>query len=107
MTTLKEVKAETEPTESPRTRGQSGVSYPYFDLGASIKVAETIHTRGGGSCSPDQLAFWLEYKSTKSGTYLTRVAAARNFGLVQSSGGRLTVTDRGMAIVAPEMLMPI
>ena len=103
MTALKEMKAATEPTESPRARGQSGVSYPYFDLGASIKVAEAIHARGGGSCSPEQLAFWLDYKSTKSGTYLTRVAAARNFGLIQSSSGRLTVTDRGMAIVAPVM----
>jgi len=107
MKTLKTVK----PTESafpiesgiePR-RTQSGVSYPYFDLDASIKVAEVIHGRGGGSCAADQLAFWLEYKSVKSGTYLTRVAAARNFGLIQSSSGRLTVTDRGMSIVAPVM----
>ena len=55
-------------------RTQSGVSYPYWDLAASIKVAETIHSKGGGSCSPDQLAFWLDYKSVKSGTYLTRLA---------------------------------
>lgn len=84
-------------------RKQSGVSYPYFDLDASIKVADVIHTKGGGTCSPDQLAAWLQYKSVKSGTYLTRIAAARNFGLVQTTGGRIAVTDLAMSIIAPVM----
>jgi hypothetical protein len=89
--------------EVPTPRVMSGLPSPYFDLEASIKVAEAIHSRGGGSCSADQLAAWLEYKSIKSGTYLTRVAAARQFGLIESSSGRFSVTDRGMAIIAPVM----
>ena len=82
---------------------RSGVSYPYFDLASSIKVAEVIYTRGGGTCSQDQLVAWLDYKSVKSGTYLTRVAAARNFGLVRANIGRIAVTDRAMRIIAPVM----
>lgn len=87
----------------PRSRSTSGVSYPYFDLDTSVKVAQEIHSRGGGQCSPDQLAAWLDYKSVKSGTYNTRIAAARNFGLIQSVGGKFSVTDRGLKIVAPVM----
>jgi hypothetical protein len=49
------------------------------------------------------LAAWLGYKTTRSGTYLTRIAAARQFGLIQSSGDRHSVTDRGMQIIAPVM----
>lgn len=84
-------------------RVMSGVSYPYFDLDASVKVAEVLHSKGGGSGTADQLAFWLGYKSVKSGTFLTRVAAAKNFGLIQSGSGRFTVTDRAMTIIAPVM----
>lgn len=84
-------------------RVRSGTSSPYFDLDTSIKVAETIHGMGGGSCSSDQLAHWLSYKTTRSGTYLTRIAAARQFGLIESNSDRHTVTERGMRIVAPVM----
>ncbi len=92
-----------EAQEGERPRAMSGFPSPYFDLDASIKVAEAVHTRGGGSCTADQLAAWLDYKSVRSGTYLTRVAAARQFGLVESASGRFSVTDRGMAIIAPVM----
>jgi hypothetical protein len=84
-------------------RAMSGIASPYFDLDASIRVGEVIYTRGGGNCTQDQLAAWLEYKSIKSGTFLTRLAAAKAFGIVQASGGRITVTDRGMSIIAPVM----
>lgn len=88
---------------APKGRTKSAIGYPYFDLDASIKVAEAIHMQGGGACSPDQLAHWLDYKSTRSGTYLTRVAAAKQFGLIEGSGDRLTVADRALAILAPVM----
>lgn len=84
-------------------RTRSGTASPYFDLDTSIKVAEAIHGMGGGSCSSDQLAHWLKYKTTRSGTYLTRIAAARHFGLIESTGDRHSVTERGMRIVAPVM----
>lgn len=95
--------SETNKADGTRTRSTSGVSYPYFDLDASIKVAQEIYSRGGGSCTPDQLAAWLDYKSIKSGTYMTRAAATRNFGLIQSAGGKFSVTERGLKIVAPVM----
>lgn len=84
-------------------RTRSGTASPYFDLAASIKVAETIHGIGGGRSSSDQLAHWLKYKTTRSGTYLTRVAAARQFGLIETTGDRHSVTERGLHIIAPVM----
>ncbi len=93
----------TEGQTAPKGRSKSAIGYPYFDLDASIKVAEAIHMQGGGACSPDQLAHWLDYKSTRSGTFLTRVAAAKQFGLIEGSGDRLTVADRALAILAPVM----
>jgi hypothetical protein len=86
------------------TVGRSGTSSPYFDLGASIAVAEVIHRSGGGTASPDQLAPWLGYKSTTSGTYLTRLSAAnKHFKLVNINGDRITLTERALTIIAPVM----
>lgn len=83
---------------------RSGIASPYFDLGASITVADAIYKKGGGTCSPDQLAHWLGYKSTASGTYLTRVSAAnKHFGLIDVASDRITVTERAKTILAPVM----
>jgi hypothetical protein len=51
----------------------------------------------------EQLAAWLDYASTKSGTYLTRIAAAKQFGLIESTGSGLAITDRARTILAPVM----
>jgi hypothetical protein len=69
-----------------------------------LKVAEPIHTRGGGVCDIDQLAAWLGYKSTSSGTFASRLSSARYFGLIgNTKGGRVAITDRARAILAPVM----
>ena len=84
--------------------GRSGIYSPYFDLGASIAVAEIVYKKGGGTASPDQLAHWLGYRSTASGTYVTRVSAAnKHFGLIDVNGDRITVTERAKTILAPVM----
>jgi hypothetical protein len=84
--------------------GRSGVASPYFDLDASLAVAHAIQQQGGGTASPDQLAHWLGYKSTGSGTYVTRVSAAsKHFGLVDNSGDRLALTERAKTILSPVM----
>lgn len=82
---------------SPR----ASASYPYFDLHDSLAVAQSIHERAGGSCDPDQLAVFLGYKSTKSGTFQTRLSAAKQFGFVRTEGGSIAVTERAMKILSP------
>lgn len=89
-------------TSPKSSSGRSGISSPYFDLAASIAVAETIYKTGGGACSPEQLAPWLGYKSIGSGTYLTRVSAAnKHFGLVEISDDRIIITERARKILSP------
>ena len=78
-------------------------SYPYYNMETSLNVARDIHEKGGGSCSPDQLAAFLGYKSVRSGTYLTRTSAARQFGFIQSVDGMIGVTDRAQKILNPVM----
>jgi hypothetical protein len=101
MAEIKEIKKTAAKPEDSRTR--SPHSCPYFDLDQSIKVAEVIYQKGGGSASPDLLALWLDYSSTRSGTYLTRVSAAKVYGLIESEGDVFSVTERAKLILSPVM----
>ena len=78
-------------------------AYPYFNMKSSLDVARLIYEKGGGSCTPDQLAAFLDYKSVKSGTYQTRTSASRQFGFVQSGGGEISITERAQKILNPVM----
>jgi hypothetical protein len=103
---IKEVKVLNSAASQQQTyvkRNVSGIAYPYFDHDSSIKVAEVIQNVGGGSCASDFLAAQLGYASIKSGTYLTRMAAARMFGYISATDGSFFVTERGRAIVSPVM----
>lgn len=98
-------KAVNEPVEDPKKgkpRPQSKTQFPYYDLADAVKVADAIHTRAGGVCDRNQLAVLLNHKSVRSGAFLSRVAGAKMFGLVERANDfRLRVTQRGKAIVAP------
>lgn len=81
--------------------GRSGITSPYFDLAASIAVAKIIQQQGAGTSSSQQLAHWLGYKSTNSGTYATRLSAAtKHFGFIENSGDTFVITERAKIILA-------
>src|SRR5438270_530466 len=83
---------------------RSAFTAPYFDLESSIKVARVIYEKGGGSCTADQLANWLDYASTRSGTFLTRVSAAnKHFRLIEQNGDHFIITENAEKILAPVM----
>ena len=101
---MAELKTVTEPGVREGSSARSGIASPYFDLAASIAVADAVYKTWGGSCSPDQLTTSLGYKSTSSGTYLTRVSAAgKHFGLIQLNGDRISITERAKKIISPVM----
>lgn len=91
--------ATVKPAKSSRPR--SAVAFPYYDLDAAINVAEKIHGEAGGSCSRDQLAPILGYSGTKNGGFLSKIGAARMFGLVEEVNGLLRPTALASHIYAP------
>jgi len=93
---------EQAPQPAGRSRVKSEHRYPVYDLENSIALARAIRDQGGGSADQPHLASYLGYKSTKSGSFITRVAAARAFGLIENSGSFLVPTPLANAIIAPE-----
>ena len=103
MATIKAVK-DKQDTNARAPIGRSGITSPYFDLATSLAVAQIIQQQGGGTSSPEQLAHWLGYKSTSSGTFMTRILAAnKHFGLIDSSGNKFSITERAKKILSPVM----
>ena len=86
-------------SKSPKER--SGVAFPYYSLEKSIEVPRLIHQRAGGRCSRAQLASVLGYKGVKNGGFLTRISAAKLFGLIAENGDVITLTDRAKKILSP------
>lgn len=76
--------------------------YPVYDLADSVEVARAIRERGGGLADQPHLASLLNYNSTRSGAFITRLAAARRFGLVANQGQHIVPTALAMRILAPE-----
>lgn len=53
--------------------------FPAHDFEDSLQVPKLILQRGGGVADFDQLAAWLGYTSSASGTFASKLASARYF----------------------------
>jgi hypothetical protein len=82
---------------------KSGTQYPWFDLNDSIEVAKAAHDKGGGTCGRDLIAVALKYGTSKSGGFLARIYAAKQFGLIDLNRDVVSVTDRATRILHPVM----
>jgi hypothetical protein len=76
--------------------------YPIYDLDSCIAVPKVIRDRAGGACSPEHLAVFLNYKTTRNGSYLSRVAAAKLFGLIEGTSRQFTPSPLAYRILNPE-----
>jgi len=93
----------TAKTEGPHAGSKSAMLHPYFDLKDSIDVAKAVHDRGGGQCARDLVAAALGYSTTKSGAFLSRLSAAKQFGLIRINGDVVSTTEASVAILHPVM----
>jgi len=70
-----------------------------YDLDAAVEVARIVE-QAGGSAGADIVAPALGYSGTNNGTWLTRLANARLFGVVGGQSRRLELTGRGRGILS-------
>lgn len=80
---------------------RSELRFPSYNLDESIKVPKAVHAQGGGSCSLEHLATYLNYKGTNNGAFVSKVGAARMFGLLQKSGNLFAPTQLGHQLLSP------
>lgn len=83
-------------------RERSSIQFPYGDLNDAIEVVKKMHERGGMTCTLDQLCAWLGHENINSGTFRTKVAAARMLGLIETSRDNITMRPLGSQILDPQ-----
>jgi hypothetical protein len=77
---------------------QSSVSFPYMDLDTGIAVAQAMMGAGGVALTREQLAGVMKM-AVGSGTFITKTATARIFGLIATVQGKYELTNLGFAII--------
>lgn len=82
------------PQSEKQKRFQSEIEFPYADLESAVGLVEALNSHAGMSCQDAELAAWLDQTPT-SGTYRSRRAAARMFGLIEMAQGRVSITSLG------------
>lgn len=89
-------------SEPASKRGRSEIRFPVYGLADCVIVAKAIYEKGGGIATSDHLAAYLGYKSAVNGSYISRIAAAKMFGLIVGPPNRMELTP-----LAQKILMPI
>lgn len=87
----------TATADAPK-RFKSEVEFPYTDLQNAVELAQTIHEKAGSSADTEELAVWMG-QTASGGTFRTRLGAARLFGLIETGGGRATLTPLGRDVL--------
>ncbi len=80
----------------------AGLRYPRYDLDSSIQAARTLYEKGGGAANADAFAEYLGYKSANNGAFLSRVGAARLYGLLEGPSSETKPSARAMEILKPD-----
>ncbi len=86
------------PKPVKRQNEMSSIGFPYMSLDAGISVARAMLDAGGVPLSREQLAGVMG-SSSGSGTFLTKIATARTFGLINYVQGKYELTNLGFSIV--------
>jgi hypothetical protein len=90
-----------EQTSSAQTATIHGTRFPACDLATCIEVPKVLYAKGGGKASPEQMAAYLGYNGTNNGAYLSKIGAARLFGLIVKVGNDFVPTDIAHQIISP------
>ncbi len=83
-----------------RAPERGALPFPYVDLEGSVEVAKAIWDKGGVGLERDQLAAALGLMAS-GGNFSIKIAAARQFGLVEVVAGKNQLTPLGFDILDP------
>jgi hypothetical protein len=85
-----------------RAKRQVGtIQFPYAQLDDAVEVAKKIWETSGLRAHLDQLAPGLGHDTVKSGAFRSKIGAARLFGLVNTVGLEVSLTDLGQRMNDP------
>lgn len=87
--------------EEKAIRRRSAIGSPYFDLASIEEAAKKLHSLAAGKCERVQFADLLGYKSANNGSFMSRLASAKQFGLIEPVGNDVVLSKTGRMLAAP------
>lgn len=97
---VKEKSNQQEKQESKKTREKSAL-YPSYDLSSCIEFIRAIDGLGGKGVAQGSLLSELGLKSVGTKSYSGKLSSSKQFGLLDSKAGLLSITDRARLILYP------
>ncbi len=89
------------PAQERAKRQVGTIQFPYAQLDDAVEVAKKIWGTSGLRAHLDQLAPALGHDTVKSGAFRSKIGAARLFGLVNTTGLDVSLTDLGQKMNDP------
>jgi hypothetical protein len=89
-----------QPETGADAPSRSRIVFPYAPLKDAEQIASVIHDNFGSEATPEQIAAVME-ASPRSGAFRNKVSAARIFGAVSVSRGRIALTPLGHRLIDP------
>lgn len=89
-----------EPAKSSSTRRKPSRSFASYPLRGAVEATKTAGASGADH-SRDAFASYLGHDTTNSGGFKRKLASMKDWGLVETRGDRVVITDRGMRIAHP------
>ena len=99
MVEEKSTTAENKKSKKPR---EKSAQYPSYDLSSCIEFIQIVEKLGGKQeVAESSLLTELRLKSSNTKSYTGKVSSCRQFGLLDSKAGFLSITERARLILYP------
>ncbi len=87
--------------EAPAEKKLRIAQPPYLNLSDAIRIAEQIYEQGGGTADNNLLPVLMK-NSNSSSSFARKLQAMKGYRLISSATSPVTLTEIGLAIVAPK-----
>jgi len=80
---------------------EKSAQYPSYDLSDCMEFVRAVDKLGGNQVAEGSLLSELDLKSRNTKSYTGKLSSSRQFGLVDSKAGHLSITERAKLILYP------
>lgn len=98
MSEEKSTKSEEIKSKRPR---EKSAQYPSYDLSACLELVGVVDKLGGKQVAEGSLLSELGLKSSNTKSYTGKLSSCKQFGLLDSKAGLLSITERARLILYP------
>ncbi|UCC90842.1 MAG: hypothetical protein JSW24_01400 [Dehalococcoidia bacterium] len=98
---MSEEKSEEAITKTTKKAREKSAQYPSYDLSPCIEFVRVVDKLGRNQVAEGSLLSELRLKSSNTKSYKGKLSSSRQFGLLDSKAGLLSITERANLVLYP------